>query len=62
MFIGSIDHYLSTTDELNNVIDQEFRKAGIEIAFPQRDIHMRSVSGALPLISAKPDAEHEPRA
>ena len=26
-------------------IDEEFRKHGIEIALPQRDIHIRSASG-----------------
>jgi potassium efflux system protein len=53
-YIGAIEHYLSTIDEINNAIDQEFRKAGIEIAFPQRDIHVRSIRGALPIISEKP--------
>jgi potassium efflux system protein len=53
-YIGAIDHYLSTIDEINNAIDQEFRKAGIEIAFPQHDIHVRSIRGALPIISEKP--------
>jgi len=27
---------------LHEAIDREFRKAGIEIAFPQRDLHLRS--------------------
>ncbi|MBU0638944.1 MAG: mechanosensitive ion channel [Planctomycetes bacterium] len=49
VYIGAIDHYLSTLDEINNAIDQEFRKAGIEIAFPQRDIHVRSIRDALPI-------------
>ena len=50
VYIGTIEHYLSTQDEINNAIDQEFRKAGIEIAFPQRDIHVRSIRGTLPII------------
>jgi potassium efflux system protein len=29
---------------MNTEIDAAFRKAGIEIAFPQRDIHIRSVT------------------
>ena len=49
VFIGTIDHYLSTLDELTDTIDQEFRKAGVEIAFPQRDIHVRSIRDSLPL-------------
>ncbi|MFH1418353.1 MAG: mechanosensitive ion channel domain-containing protein [Planctomycetota bacterium] len=50
VYVGAIDHYLSTIDGINDAIDREFRKAGIEIAFPQRDIHVRSIQGALPVI------------
>lgn len=49
LYINSIDHYLATIDEINTAIDQEFRKAGIEIAFPQRDVHVRSIRDALPV-------------
>ena len=49
--LDSIDHFLQTRDELNNAIDQEFRKAGVEIAFPQRDLHLRSVKAALPIVA-----------
>jgi small-conductance mechanosensitive channel len=28
--------------DLNFAIEQKFREAGIEIAFPQRDLHIRS--------------------
>jgi len=61
VYIGSIDHYLSTLDEINEAIDQEFRKAGIEIAFPQRDIHVRSIRDALPAVAegAKDDVQKE---
>jgi len=57
VYIGTIDHYLSTLDEINNAIDQEFRKAGIEIAFPQHDIHVRSICEALPVVSEKADVD-----
>jgi small-conductance mechanosensitive channel len=30
-------------DALNTQIDAEFRKTGIEIAFPQTDLHIRSL-------------------
>ena len=30
-------------------IDQAFREAGIEIAFPQCDLHIRSVESAFPI-------------
>ena len=31
--------------ELCQYIDQHFREAGVEIPFPQRDLHLRSVAG-----------------
>ncbi len=34
---------LQIVSDLNQEIDREFRLAGIEIAFPQRDLHVRSV-------------------
>jgi small-conductance mechanosensitive channel len=34
---------LELQSELHQEIDQRFRQAGIEIAFPQRDLHIRSV-------------------
>ena len=29
--------------EVHEAIDREFKAAGIEIAFPQRDLHLRSL-------------------
>ncbi len=34
---------MSVVDDLHTQIDAEFRKAGIEIAFPQRDLHVRNL-------------------
>jgi potassium efflux system protein len=34
------------THELNKAINRSFAEHGIEIAFPQRDIHVRSIDGA----------------
>jgi potassium efflux system protein len=42
VFIGSTDHLLLVRHDLLSGVDQAFRKAGIEIAFPQRDLHIRS--------------------
>ncbi|UCD28268.1 MAG: mechanosensitive ion channel [Planctomycetota bacterium] len=56
VYVASVDHYLGTIDELNNAIDQEFRKAGIEIAFPQRDLHVRTIKDVFP-ISDKRDKD-----
>jgi len=39
-FIGSMDHWRTTTNELNLTINQEMAAAGITIAFPQRDVHL----------------------
>jgi potassium efflux system protein len=40
IFINNIDHWFTVTHQLNRVIDREFRKADISIAFPQRDVHL----------------------
>ncbi len=40
---------LATIHELNLAIDNTFREAGIEIAFPQCDLHIRSVEAAFPV-------------
>ena len=44
VYIEGISHYIQTRHDLNRAIDEAFRQAGIEIAFPQRDIHVRSVA------------------
>jgi potassium efflux system protein len=49
VFIPNIDHFLAAKHELHEAIDREFRQAGIEIAFPQRDIHVRSVRSDFPV-------------
>jgi len=38
-FITTIDNLLPAKHELHKAIDREFRKAGIVISFPQRDVH-----------------------
>lgn len=50
VFVPDIDLYLDTLHDLNMAIDREFRRAGIEIAFPQRDIHVRSVDAVFPFV------------
>ncbi|MEA2012200.1 MAG: mechanosensitive ion channel [Verrucomicrobiota bacterium] len=42
-FVSSVDYYISTKHDLHMKINEAFRKAEIEIAFPQQDIHIRSV-------------------
>jgi len=38
-----VDHFFSTSTAIRFELDRRFRELGIEIAFPQRDIHIRSV-------------------
>ena len=42
-FLNSLDNRLGTIHELHQQIYQAFNEAGIEIAFPQRDLHLRSL-------------------
>jgi len=37
------DLWPQIADQLHTAIDFAFREAGIEIAFPQRDLHVRSM-------------------
>ena len=39
-YIDSIDVRIPTVTELHKTINRKFAKAGIVIAFPQRDLHM----------------------
>ncbi|RMG53755.1 MAG: hypothetical protein D6717_10780 [Gammaproteobacteria bacterium] len=39
-YLNDIDHRLSTRTDLNQAINERFAEAGIEIAFPQRDVHL----------------------
>ncbi|MBC7006698.1 mechanosensitive ion channel, partial [Photobacterium sp. BZF1] len=43
VYITAIDHRLSTIHLINKNIDSSFKENGIEIAFPQMDIHVRDV-------------------
>ena len=39
-FLGNMDTRLQTITEVHQAILDKFRDAGIEIAFPQRDVHL----------------------
>jgi potassium efflux system protein len=39
-YLPNLDNRLVTITELHTTIDKAFRKAGITIAFPQRDVHL----------------------
>jgi potassium efflux system protein len=42
-YLPDLDNRLSVIDALHTSIDRVFREASIEIAFPQQDLHLRSV-------------------
>lgn len=41
-FLPNLDNRLKVVTQLHVTIDRRFREAGIDIAFPQRDVHIRS--------------------
>jgi small-conductance mechanosensitive channel len=43
LWVTDADDRLNVTSDLHREIDRRFREANIEIAFPQRDLHLRSV-------------------
>jgi potassium efflux system protein len=46
-FLRDIESRMPTIDELHTRINREFKLAGIEISFPQRDLHIRSIDPKL---------------
>ncbi len=58
-FIWDIDQRRVVVSDLNFAIDAAFREAGIEIPFPQRDLHLRSVDPGIhfgPVASGREDS------
>jgi small-conductance mechanosensitive channel len=47
VFLQDIDDLVNVRHDLLFEIDDSFRKAGIEIPFPQRDLHVRSIQPSL---------------
>ena len=43
VFLHNVDSRLRVVSDLNFAIDKAFREEGIEIPFPQRDLHVRSL-------------------
>jgi potassium efflux system protein len=42
-FVPDVDSRLTVIDQLHTAINDAFKEAGIEIAFPQHDLHIRSM-------------------
>lgn len=57
VFIPTLDNWQDAMHEVHTGIDREFRKAGIEIAFPQMDIHVRSIKDSLSVIKKQSPGE-----
>jgi small-conductance mechanosensitive channel len=56
-FVSDVDKRLRISSELRFAIDAAFRKASIEIPFPQRDLHLKNaewLSGAGTAAAPKP--------
>jgi small-conductance mechanosensitive channel len=53
VWVLDADNRLVVSSELHQEIDRRFREAKIEISFPQRDLHLRSVDGSVVFNSAK---------
>jgi potassium efflux system protein len=58
VFSPDAAHYLQISHDLHMEIDRAFRAEGIEIAFPQRDLHVRS----LPVPRSQPGPLQGPQA
>lgn len=52
-YLPDLDNRLATIHDLHTMINDRFRDAGIEIAFPQQDLHIRSLPPEL-LRAAQP--------
>ncbi|MFO8013827.1 MAG: mechanosensitive ion channel [Phycisphaerae bacterium] len=48
-YIAGVQHWLLSRDRLHRAIDDAFRKHRIEVAFPQQDIHVRTIRPELAL-------------
>ena len=58
-FVAGLSKRMPTTHELHMALDQALREHNIEIAFPQRDLHLRSGWPPAPP-DAPPDASPAP--
>ena len=58
-YLPNLDNRLSVTTELHSTIAREFEKAGIDIAFPHRDIVLHTPGGSP--VGTAPQTEERPK-
>jgi len=51
VYLPSLEYMLQARHELHTAVDRAFREANIEIAFPQRDLHIRSIEPPLQIMN-----------
>ncbi len=54
IFVRGVRELIPLTHEIHVAIDREFRENGIEIAFPQRDLHLDSKPIEIQIVEPKP--------
>lgn len=59
VYVEDYDTHADLLDDLHTRIDALFRKHGIEIAFPQRDLHLRSARPLVEFLERKQLAPEE---
>lgn len=60
-YLPDMENRLTTIHELHSRVDREFRQAGIEIAFPQQDVHIRSIRSEQQLLKQTSEDESSSR-
>jgi potassium efflux system protein len=60
-FLPNLENRGTVIHEMHMAIDRAFREAGIEMPFPQHDVHVRSVDAAFPLGLISASGESGPR-
>jgi small-conductance mechanosensitive channel len=56
-FWAHVKDYPALSTDVRFELDHRFRELGIEIAFPQRDLHIRSVDNSLSSIGTEINAQ-----
>ena len=57
VYLSDIDNWYTVQSELLQEIDRKFRLEGVEIPFPQRDLHVRSVDESAASTLLRPESQ-----